>query len=58
MGSSQPVGSGLAGDILAASCPGAPGTVALFKGIEKENYTADLIFNTGAEFSANGIWVA
>lgn len=58
VGSSQPVGSGLAGDILAASGPGAPGTVALFKGIEKENYTADLIFNTGAEFSANGIWVA
>ena len=58
VGSSQPVGSGLAGDILAASGPGAPGTVALFKGIDAGDYTADLVFNCGAEFSGNGIWVA
>lgn len=58
VGSSQPVGSGLPGEILAASGPGAPGTIAVFKGIENEKYTADLVFSTGAEFSANGIWVA
>ena len=58
VGSSQPVGSGLKSDILTASGPGAPGTVAIFSKVMLGDYNPELVFKTGADFSQNGIWVA